>query len=99
MSKKKIICLKCGGELKRYSSSNEKGKFILRMKCNNHKCKAVFRMEGKSYADVMSRVLPVQEAMRRQRINHQRKSQAEQQKRTRMVEEAIQKGKESDGQA
>jgi hypothetical protein len=70
--RKKIVCLKCGDKLKPLSRSNEKGKFVLRMKCKNNKCKAIFRMEGKSYSDVMSKVLPIQEAMRRQRIQKRR---------------------------
>lgn len=77
MSKKTIVCLKCGDRLKSLSRSSEKGVFVLRMKCKNQKCRAVFRMEGKSYADVMSKVLPIQDAMRRQRIQKRRETDAE----------------------
>lgn len=71
--KKTIVCLKCGTKLKPFSRSSEGGVFLLKMKCKNPKCKAIFSMKGKSYASVMSRVLPVQEAMRRQKIDARRR--------------------------
>ena len=69
---KNVVCIKCGDKLKVVSRSSEDGGFILKMKCKNRGCKAVFSMRGKSYADVMRKVWPVQEQMRGQKIASRR---------------------------
>jgi hypothetical protein len=42
------------------------------MRCRNSACKAVFTMQGKSYADVMQRLLPIQTKMNSMKLQYDR---------------------------
>ncbi len=63
--RRKIICLKCASKMKTMDRGNDAstGKYFLRMKCTNPKCKAIYRMEGRSHREVMSKLIPVQKKM------------------------------------
>jgi hypothetical protein len=63
-----MICLKCGGKLKEFGSANEGRYFVLKLRCENKKCRAIFSVPGKSYRDSMGKLSSLRRKMRRQEI-------------------------------